>query len=74
MERADNMGFVALLFLLQLSEAARGVREQKLKQTERQKPYQNSRFTGKKKQESIILKLKQHICMTYFLVSSLYNM
>ena len=33
---------------LEPSEAARGVREQKLKQTERQKPFQNSRFTGKK--------------------------
>ena len=67
------MGFLAFL-LLQLSEAARGVREQKT-QTERQKPFQNSRFTGKKKkkQESIILKLKQLTRMTYFLVSSLYN-
>ena len=68
------MGVLAFLLLLQLSEAARGVREQK-KQTERQKPFQNSRFTGKKKKkESIILKLKQRIRMTYFLVSSLYNM
>ena len=66
------MGVLAFL-LLQLSEAARGVIEQK-KQTERQKPFQNSRFTGKKKQESIILKQKQRIRMTYFLVSSLYNM
>ena len=59
------MGFLAFR-LLQLSEAARGEREQK-KLTERQKPFQNSRFTGKK-QESIILKLKQRICMAYFLV------
>ena len=68
---AHKLGFLAFLFH-QLSEAARGVREPK-KQTERQKPFQNSRFTGKK-QESIILKLKQRICMAYFLVSSLYNM
>ena len=59
------MGVLAFLLLLQLSEAARGVREQK-KQTEKQKPFQNSRFTGKKKkQESIILKQKQRIRMTY---------
>ena len=41
------MGFLAFLLLFQLSEAARGAREQK-KQTERQKPFQKSRFTGKK--------------------------
>ena len=66
------MGFLAFLLLFQLSEAARGAREQK-KQTETQKPFQNSRFPGKKTR-IYYSKLKERIFMTYFLVSSLYNM
>ena len=63
-------------FLLQLSEAIPGVREvrEQRKQIERQKPFQNSRFTSKNKnhnQESITLK---HGCIASFLLSSLHNM
>ena len=44
-KREQYLGYVPLL--LQMSEAARGVREER-KQTERHKPSQNSRFTSKK--------------------------
>ena len=65
------MGFLAFL-LLQLSEAARGVREQKT-QTERQKPFQNSRFTGKKKKKTRIYYSKTKTTYSYDLFSRFFT-